>query len=81
MKNLIIIIAVSIFLCSCGDDKTLPETTKIDNQEIERLNDWFATVFERDIMDSPEFLSDTFETATSRTLSEMDFASDGTCIF
>jgi uncharacterized protein (DUF885 family) len=58
MKNLIIIIAVSIFLCSCGDDKTLPETAKIDNQEIERLNDWFATVFERDIMDSPEFLSD-----------------------
>lgn len=58
MKLFFKLVLVTAILVSCGNDNTTVETVNQPNtQEIEKLNNWFNAIFERDLMDSPEFLS------------------------
>lgn len=60
IKNLALILITTTLFYSCDSNtstKTAETTTPIDSAEITRLNQWFADVFERNIMDYPQFLT------------------------
>lgn len=54
--SLIIILCTTIFSCS-NDGSNKVETNQIDSNEVARLNTWFNEIFERNLLDSPQFLS------------------------
>jgi len=59
IKNLILPLLSITILISCNNE-TPPvneATNQIDSNEVARLNKWFNDVFERNLMDSPQFLS------------------------
>ncbi|OEK08081.1 hypothetical protein A8C32_15990 [Flavivirga aquatica] len=57
LKNLLsIVLIITLFSCK-QDHSKKPEINNIDSNEITRLNQWFDTVFERNLMDSPQMLS------------------------
>ena len=59
MKNYISIVLVCLTILSCGNDETATaEVNQVELQEVNTLHIWFNNIFERDLMDSPEFLSD-----------------------
>jgi uncharacterized protein (DUF885 family) len=60
IKNLVLALITIPLFYSCDSNtstKTTETTTQVDSTEVARLNQWFADVFERNIMDYPQFLT------------------------
>ena len=59
LKNTSLALVFGYILFSCSNEpknNTAP-TSQIDSNEVARINQWFNDVFERNLMDSPQFLS------------------------
>ncbi|TXB67362.1 DUF885 domain-containing protein [Vicingus serpentipes] len=60
MKSLALTLITIPLFYSCDSNtstKTAETTTQVDSTEVARLNQWFADVFERNLMDYPQFLT------------------------
>lgn len=60
IKSLALTLITIPLFYSCDSNtstKTAETTTQVDSTEVARLNQWFADVFERNLMDYPQFLT------------------------
>jgi uncharacterized protein (DUF885 family) len=60
IKSLALTLITIPLFYSCDSNtstKTAETTTQVDSTEVARLNQWFAYVFERNLMDYPQFLT------------------------
>ena len=74
IKNLLALAVVSVVL-GCGTaEKDDNAGSQIDAVEMERVNTWFDTVFERDLLDSPEFMSNLGRKDRQRELDDISEA-------
>jgi len=59
IKRIAMALVASSVLAACSNEPTITnkEVSQIDSNEVAQLNQWFDDVFERNLMDYPQFLT------------------------